>query len=132
LRAELERLASACIFPGLDGLTAPDWLRRELADGLGGVTLFSRNVRDREQLARLTAEIRAERDHALIGLDEEGGDVTRLEVETGSSYPGNLALGAMDERSADPPGRRVDRGRARCRRCKSRSCSGRGRQHEST
>ncbi len=97
MSAELERLASACIFPGLDGLTAPDWLRRELADGLGGVTLFSRNVRDREQLARLTAEIRVERDHALIGLDEEGGDVTRLEVDNGSSYPGNLALGAVDD-----------------------------------
>ena len=97
MSAELERLASACIFPGLDGLTAPDWLRRELDAGLGGVTLFSRNVRDREQLAGLTGEIRAERDDALIGIDEEGGDVTRLEVDTGSSYPGNLALGAVDD-----------------------------------
>ena len=97
MSSQLERLASACIFPGLDGLAAPDWLRRELADGLGGVTLFSRNVRDREQLALLTGEIRAERDGALIGLDEEGGDVTRLEVDTGSSYPGNLALGAVDD-----------------------------------
>jgi beta-N-acetylhexosaminidase len=97
MSAELERLASACIFPGVEGLDAPDWLRREVADGLGGVVLFSRNVRDREQLAALTAAIRAERADVLIGIDEEGGDVTRLEAEAGSSYPGNLALGAADD-----------------------------------
>ena len=33
----------------------------------------------------------------LVAIDEEGGDVTRLEVATGSSYPGNLALGAVDD-----------------------------------
>jgi len=93
----LERLASACILPGAAGLTAPDWLRRELAGGLGGVVLFSRNVRDREQLAALTSSIRAEREVALIGIDEEGGDVTRLEAGTGSSYPGSLALGEVDD-----------------------------------
>jgi beta-N-acetylhexosaminidase len=95
--SELERLASACIFPGVIGLSAPDWLRREVADGLGGVVLFSRNVRDRQQLARLTEGIRVERGDVLIAIDEEGGDVTRLEVETGRSYPGNLALGAADD-----------------------------------
>jgi beta-N-acetylhexosaminidase len=94
---ELARLASACIFPGADGFSAPDWLRREVADGLGGVVLFSRNVRDREQLARLTAAVRAERGDVLIAIDEEGGDVTRLEASAGSSYPGNLALGAVDD-----------------------------------
>jgi len=93
----LERLASACILPGAAGLDAPDWLRREVADGLGGVVLFSRNVRDREQLARLTGALREARDDVLVGIDEEGGDVTRLEVDTGSSYPGNLALGAADD-----------------------------------
>ena len=93
----LERLASACILPGAAGLTAPDWLRRELADGLGGVVLFSRNIRDREQLAALTSSILAEREVALVGIDEEGGDVTRLEASTGSSYPGSLALGAVDD-----------------------------------
>ncbi len=95
--AGLERLASACLFPGFEGLSAPDWLRRELDGGLGGVVLFSRNVGDRAQLAALSAEIRAENADALIGIDEEGGDVTRLEASTGSSYPGNLALGAVDD-----------------------------------
>jgi beta-N-acetylhexosaminidase len=97
VKESLERLASACILPGAAGLTAPDWLRRELAGGLGGVVVFSRNVRDRDQLAALTGSIRAEREVALIGIDEEGGDVTRLEAATGSSYPGSLALGEVDD-----------------------------------
>ncbi|MGW3290728.1 glycoside hydrolase family 3 protein, partial [Streptomyces sp. NPDC001002] len=50
-----------------------------------------------EQVTALTAQLRAERDDVLVAIDEEGGDVTRLEVRTGSSYPGNLALGAVDD-----------------------------------
>jgi beta-N-acetylhexosaminidase len=93
----LEPAAAACLFPGFDGLGVPKWLRRLLADGLGGVVLFARNVRDPEQLAALTASLRAERPELLIAVDEEGGDVTRLEAGAGSSFPGNLALGAVDD-----------------------------------
>lgn len=93
----LEPDSAAVLFPGFDGVVVPDWLRRLLADGLGGVVLFSRNIRDPEQLAGLTAALRAERDALLVAVDEEGGDVTRLEVARGSSFPGNLALGAVDD-----------------------------------
>jgi beta-N-acetylhexosaminidase len=93
----LEPAAAACVFPGFDGLTVPDWLRRLLADGLGGVVLFARNVGGPEQLAALTDSLRAERPELLVAVDEEGGDVTRLEAERGSSFPGNLALGAVDD-----------------------------------
>jgi beta-N-acetylhexosaminidase len=95
--AELERLATSCLFPGFEGLEAPDWILRELAAGLGGVILFSRNIRDEETTRRLTAGLRAESSNLLIGLDEEGGDVTRLELARGSSYPGANALGAVDD-----------------------------------
>jgi beta-N-acetylhexosaminidase len=93
---ELERLALGCIFPGFEGPVAPEWVRRRLSEGLGGVVLFAWNVEGREQLRELTASLRAEGD-VLIGIDEEGGDVTRLEAATGSSYPGNAALGAVDD-----------------------------------
>jgi beta-N-acetylhexosaminidase len=93
----LEPAAAACLFPGFDGHAVPDWLRRWLADGLGGVVLFARNVRDPEQAAGLCAELRAEQPNLLVAIDEEGGDVTRLEAATGSSFPGNLALGAVDD-----------------------------------
>jgi beta-N-acetylhexosaminidase len=92
----LERLALACILPGFEGPVAPDWLRRRLADGLGGVVLFGWNVEGAEQLRSLTDVLRAEGE-VLVGIDEEGGDVTRLEVANGSSYPGNAALGVVDD-----------------------------------
>jgi beta-N-acetylhexosaminidase len=95
--AQLEQLANACLFPGFAGLEAPDWVRRELGQGLGGVVLFSRNVRDRDQLAGLTAALRGERADVLVAVDEEGGDVTRLELAAGSSYPGSWALGVVDD-----------------------------------
>ena len=82
MSGDLERLALACIFPGFEGPVAPEWLRRRLSEGLGGVVLFAWNVESREQLRELTASLRAEGD-LLIGIDEEGGDVTRLEAATG-------------------------------------------------
>lgn len=94
---DLGRLAAACIFPGFPGYEPPDWVRRRIADGLGGVVLFGWNVRDAEQVATLSAALRAERPELLVSTDEEGGDVTRLEVARGSSYPGNLALGVVDD-----------------------------------
>ncbi|MEU2282768.1 glycoside hydrolase family 3 protein [Streptomyces sp. NPDC013178] len=83
--------------PGFPGTTAPDWLLRRLGEGLASVGLFGRNIASPEQLASLTAQLRAEREDVLVAIDEEGGDVTRLEVRTGSSFPGNLALGAVDD-----------------------------------
>jgi beta-N-acetylhexosaminidase len=94
---ELERAAAAVVWPGFAGHEVPEWLRRWLDDGLGGVCLFSRNVRDPAQAAALTAALRSGRDDVLVGIDEEGGDVTRLELSTGSSYPGAWALGAVDD-----------------------------------
>jgi beta-N-acetylhexosaminidase len=94
---ELERLAATCILPGFEGPTAPDWVRRRLAEGLGGVVLYAWNVESREQLAELTGDLRAERADVVVAIDEEGGDVTRLEAATGSSYPGNGALGVVDD-----------------------------------
>ena len=95
--SELDRLAAACLQPSFPGHVVPDWVARWLERGLGGITLFAYNVRDPGQLAELTGALRAERPELLISIDEEGGDVTRLEAEHGSSYPGNLALGAVDD-----------------------------------
>ena len=94
---ELERQAAACLFESFPGAEAPDWIRAWLGRGLGGIVLFADNVADRSQAAALTAALRAERDELVVAIDEEGGDVTRLEAASGSSYPGNLALGAGDD-----------------------------------
>jgi beta-N-acetylhexosaminidase len=95
--SELRELASACIFPSFPGDVVPDWVKRFLADGGRGIVLFSYNVPSRERLSSLCAALRAERADVLLAIDEEGGDVTRLEWETGSSYPGGAALGAVDD-----------------------------------
>ncbi|MFH8519366.1 glycoside hydrolase family 3 protein [Streptomyces gelaticus] len=91
------RDALAVLQPGFTGTTAPDWVLRRVDEGLASVALFGRNIRTPEQVAALTAQLRAEREDILVAIDEEGGDVTRLEVRTGSSFPGNLALGHVDD-----------------------------------
>jgi beta-N-acetylhexosaminidase len=93
----MRRLVNAVLQPGFAGRTAPDWLRRSLADGLGGVLLWDRNIADAQQLAELTAQLRAENPDVLICVDEEGGDVTRLETASGSSWPSSWALGVVDD-----------------------------------
>ena len=87
-------LGAALVLPSFPGSEPPDWIRRFLADGGRGIVLFSYNVDD---LPALAASLRAERDDVLLALDEEGGDVTRLEWREGSSYPSAAALGALDE-----------------------------------
>ncbi|GIH68704.1 glycoside hydrolase family 3 protein [Sphaerimonospora thailandensis] len=92
----LRRLAAGTLLVSFQGLQAPDWVLRGLEGGLGGVTLFGFNVRDPEQVAGLTAQMSGS-GNPVISLDEEGGDVTRLAYHIGSPYPGNAALGAVDD-----------------------------------
>ncbi|MGW4797470.1 glycoside hydrolase family 3 protein, partial [Nonomuraea sp. NPDC004297] len=93
MSGDLDRLAMTALHPGFDGTSVPDWLRRALDEGLGGVVLFARNAVD----GRLVRQIRAGNPDAVIAIDEEGGTVTRLEVAAGSSFPGNRALGVVDD-----------------------------------
>ncbi|MBW1603027.1 glycoside hydrolase family 3 protein [Streptomyces sp. JJ66] len=93
----LVRDALAVLQPGFTGTAAPAWLLRQLDQGLTSVGLFGRNIASADQLAALTAELRVVRPGVLVAVDEEGGDVTRLEARTGSSFPGNLALGTIDD-----------------------------------
>ena len=93
----LTRLADAILVPPFPGRSAPRWLLRALENGLAGVTLFGPNVAGPEQLSGLTAALRAAAPEPVIAIDEEGGDVTRLAHLTGSPYPGNAALGAVDD-----------------------------------
>ncbi|WUH96747.1 glycoside hydrolase family 3 protein [Spirillospora sp. NBC_00431] len=96
---DIARLARGTLLPAFPGPTAPRWLLDELEAGLAGVTLFALtgNVQSPEALAALTAQMRKAGD-PFVTIDEEGGDVTRLGGHrTGSPYPGNAALGAVDD-----------------------------------
>jgi beta-N-acetylhexosaminidase len=85
------------LLPSFEGPEPPEWLLRLVSQGLGGVVLFGSNVRDPGQLGELTSALRSENRDLLIAIDEEGGDVTRLHACDGSPYPGNAALGAVDD-----------------------------------
>jgi beta-N-acetylhexosaminidase len=86
-----------CLLARFDGPEPPSWLRRWLDAGLAGVMLSARNIAGPGQLRSLVRQLREHNPDLLIAADEEGGIVTRLEAATGSSYPGNAALGALDD-----------------------------------
>jgi len=94
---DVERWAAGCVLASFPRVQVPDWIRRWLERGLGGIVLFADNVRDSEQVAEVSGALRSAQPDLVVAIDEEGGDVTRLEAATGSSYPGNLALGSVDD-----------------------------------
>lgn len=92
---ELTRLANGVLWPGFFGTRPPAWLLAALREDLAGVVYFAQNVGD--DLPALSAALREANPRALIGVDEEGGSVTRLEARTGSTLPGAAQLGVVDD-----------------------------------
>ncbi|WP_222422661.1 glycoside hydrolase family 3 N-terminal domain-containing protein [Rheinheimera sediminis] len=84
-------------------------LPKEFADAvrqlhLGGVILFANNLKEKEQIRRLTADLhRASSDDLplLIGIDQEGGRVARLPTQEFPAFAGNMAIGATFARSGN-------------------------------
>jgi beta-N-acetylhexosaminidase len=93
----LSRAISTTLLPGFVGTSLPEWLDLRLRSGLGGVCIFGSNITSLTQLRALTDAISAANPDALIAIDEEGGDVTRLYYASGSPYPGNAVLGRIDD-----------------------------------
>jgi beta-N-acetylhexosaminidase len=85
------------LLPGFAGTELPTWLRDRLRAGLGGICLYAQNISSAEQLRMLTDAIIAENPYAIIAIDEEGGDVTRLFAATGAPFPGNAVLGRLGD-----------------------------------
>ena len=86
------RLAAACLLGSFVGTQAPPWLLSAVRNGLGGVLLFAQNVVDDVQVTELCAQLRGARADVVIAIDEEGGDVTRLDAARGSDTPCPAAL----------------------------------------
>lgn len=99
LDPDTRRRALSTLLLGFGGSTPPPWLLDSLADGLAGVVLFGSNVDGDEHVLRaLTDKLRAAAGRDLIvAIDEEGGDVTRLDRDHGSAHPGAAALGHLDD-----------------------------------
>ncbi|WP_108248772.1 beta-N-acetylhexosaminidase [Planctomonas deserti] len=97
MSGDVRALVLRTLLPGFIGTELPDWVGALLRQGLGGVCLFGENMRSRNQLRALTDAVRAANPDALIAIDEEGGDVTRLYYDEGSPFPGAAVLGLLDD-----------------------------------
>ncbi|WTP63303.1 sugar hydrolase [Streptomyces phaeochromogenes] len=98
LPVDLDEAAHRCLVAGFDGTASvPATLKRLVDRGLGGVILFTRNVRDAEQVRRLTDELRAIRPDLIVGIDNEGGGIGHLVGAGAPDVPGNFALGVVDD-----------------------------------
>jgi beta-N-acetylhexosaminidase len=84
----LARLVNTVLVPGLCGDVLPAWVEREADRGLTAVCWFSGDA---------LGELTTRRPDVVVLADEEGGNVTRLEAARGSSWPGNAALGVVDD-----------------------------------
>lgn len=94
---QLDRDAAGALIVGFTGTTAPDDLRRAVANGLGAVILFTRNVTDADQVAALTAALRAERSDLLIAIDHEGGEFSHLSPANPWPLASPRSLGELDD-----------------------------------
>ena len=102
----LDSLALRVLLPSFDGTTVPPAVLVLLEEGLGGLCLFGSNTADGpDAVAAYTADVRAVSPGAVIAVDEEGGDVTRLHVP-------------------DRPGQREVAGRTECQRPEHRAAVG--------
>jgi beta-N-acetylhexosaminidase len=98
LPVDLDEAAHRCLVAGFEGTTVvPDTLKRLIDRGLGGVILFTRNVRDAEQVRRLTDTLRALRPDLLVAIDNEGGGIGHLVAAGAPEVPGSYALGVVDD-----------------------------------
>ncbi|MBZ5737959.1 glycoside hydrolase family 3 protein [Nocardioides mangrovi] len=98
MTTSLEKLALQVQLPAFAGSALPAEYDELLREGLGGVCYFGSNTADGpEAVAALSAAIRAANPRAVIAVDEEGGDVTRLHAVDGSPVLGPAALGAAND-----------------------------------
>lgn len=78
------------------GLSLSEADRRRLAHPLvGGMILFARNWRDREQLASLCAQVKGVRADLLVCVDHEGGRVQRFRTDGFTHLPPMRAFGEV-------------------------------------
>ena len=94
-KQEIEKMISKMVILGFSGETINpnDEIYKNVKSGLGGVILFDKdpndkqkvkNVRNKEQLKRLTSQLQAiSNQKLLISIDQEGGIVQRLKKEDG-------------------------------------------------
>lgn len=98
-RAEIRAAAGQCIMCGLPGPSVESEARELLRESQAlGVILFARNVESPQQVAELSAELKALRPEAplLVSVDQEGGRVARIRAPA-TEWPAPAQLGLLDD-----------------------------------
>lgn len=81
---------------GLPGTVVPNYLEGLAVKGLRSVCIYGENVESESQLRDYVASLRSVLGpEAIIAIDEEGGEVTRVDYRTGSKFAGNGFLGRL-------------------------------------
>ena len=94
----LETAALGVLLPSFPGTTLARDAAELLEAGLGGLCLFGSNTADGpEAVSAYAAAVHSAAPDAVVAMDEEGGDVTRLHTGPGSPVLGPLALGTVDD-----------------------------------
>jgi hypothetical protein len=103
-RLSLEQKIGQRLLFGIPGTRVGERTRRLVREGLlGGVLLTKQNIAGREQLSRFTTELQelAGQSHPPVGLlvavDQEGGRVSRLDLDRLSRSAAALHLPAPDQ-----------------------------------
>lgn len=94
--SELTFKIAQLFMTGMAGPELDDGTRRLVEIGVGGIILFSRNIKDPEQVACLSNKLQnmALKRHGtplFVAIDQEGGRVARLK-EPFTLFPGNEAM----------------------------------------
>ncbi|NLK13184.1 MAG: beta-N-acetylhexosaminidase [Spirochaetales bacterium] len=101
-REELRLMIGQHLVCGFEGTELPKEFRKAVSTHkIANVILFARNIESKEQLKKLTSDIRNLvrfqcHTDALICVDQEGGMVTRLSSDF-TNIPGAMALSATGE-----------------------------------
>ena len=93
-----DRLAARLVIAGIKGPVASPEELELVRRGIGGVILFARNVRDPEQVATLSKQLKAAAPGPLlISIDQEGGRVQRLRPPHWTALPSMHRVGELAE-----------------------------------
>ena len=100
--SSLKSLVSNMIIIGFEGEKVPAHLQRYIKNtGIGGVILFSKNIKNPKQLKALTKQLKSFDSTIMIATDQEGGLVQRLSAKNGFfDTPKPIMIAKMGEKKA--------------------------------
>ncbi len=101
----LEEKVAQMFVVGFNATELPDRYAQLITDrSVGSLILFTRNIKNPDQVRALTSAAQAAARQSRLGLplaisiDQEGGTVVRMAESDGFTHPpGNMALGAADD-----------------------------------